>query len=159
MDGAGPAEPLRPERQLTGKDDHVERRTHLAGDAVDEVAGVASGMVGVVDHDGAHLVGERRHQGVDRSDDIFSERRHRGSRLEEAGAHDGSVKPPGEQLRADRGALEEHFDSNGAPSVDELGSEHGFPVAGGGLDDDEVLAGASGRQSWTRDVMRWDSTH
>ena len=89
---------------------------------VDQLPRVASGVVGVVDHECARLAGEAGHERLDhlgRVVLVLGRRR----RVGEPRPRHGLVEPRREQRSRDPFVLEPDLDPDRVPVIDELGAE------------------------------------
>ena len=149
-----PAQPRGPLRQTPGEHDEVLVGLQLLGEALDQQACAAAGVVGVVHDERAALLGQRAEQGVDRAHGILTCLRHGGRGLGKARMRRRRAQPGGEQLGGHAALVQYHLDGHRPPHVGQFRAQDGFAVPGSGLHDHDGAFPASCGQPWAPDVVR-----
>jgi len=138
LDAVRAAQPRGARRQAPGQHHEVLVRLQPLGEALDQQAGAAAGMVGVVHDERAALGGQRAEQGLDRARSVLTGLRHGGSGLGEARARRRRAQPGGEKLGGHVALVHEHLDRHRPPRVGQFRGQHGLAVSGGGLHHDDA---------------------
>ena len=148
-----PAQPRGALGQAPGEHDEMLAGLQLLGEALDQQARAAAGVVGVVHDERASLLRERAEQGIHRAHGVLTGLRHGGRGFGKARVRRCGAQPGGEQLGGHAALVQHHLDGHRPPHVGQFRAKDGLAVPGSGLHHDDGGAPAHcavsrGRRMW-----------